>query len=49
MRFDVSSNEYAQETLKKFTQDLENGTIENENSKKKDSHKVEKGDDDYVM
>lgn len=49
MRFDVSSNEYAQETLRKFTQDLENGTIENENSKKKDRHKVEKGDDDYVM
>ena len=44
MRFDVSSNEYAQETLRKFTQDLEN-----EDSKKKDSHKVEKGDDDYVM
>lgn len=49
MRFDVSSNEYAQETLRKFTQDLENGTLENEDSKKKDSHKVEKGDDDYVM
>ena len=49
MRFDVSSNEYAQETLRKFTQDLENGTPENEDSKKKDSHKVEKGDDDYVM
>ena len=49
MRFDVSSNEYAQETLRKFTQDLENGTLENVDSKKKDSHKVEKGDDDYVM
>lgn len=49
MRFDVSSNEYAQETLRKFTQDLENGTLENEDFKKKDSHKVEKGDDDYVM
>ena len=49
MRFDVSSNEYAQETLRKFTQDLEKGTLENEDSKKKDSHKVEKGDDDYVM
>ncbi len=49
MRFDVSSNEYAQETLRKFTQDLESGTLENVDSKKKDSHKVEKGDDDYVM
>lgn len=49
MRFDVSSNEYAQETLREFTQDLENGALENEDSKKKDSHKVEKGDDDYVM
>lgn len=49
MRFDVNSNEYAQETLRKFTQDLENGTLDNENHKKKDSHKVEKGDDDYVM
>lgn len=49
MGFDVSSNEYAQETLRKFTQDLENGTLENEDSKKKDSHKVENGDDDYVM
>ena len=49
MRFDVSSNEYAQETLRKFTQDLENGALENEDSKKKHSHKVEKGDDDYVM
>ncbi len=49
MRFDVSSNEYAQETLRKFTQDLENGTLDNEDNKKKDSHKVEKGDDDYVM
>lgn len=49
MRFDVSSNEYAQETLRKFTQDLENGTLNNEDSKKKDSHNVEKGDDDYVM
>ena len=49
LRFYVSSNEYAQETLRKFTQDLENGTLENEDSKKKDSHKIEKGDDDYVM
>lgn len=49
MRFDVSSNEYAQETLRKFTRDLENGTLDNEETKKKDSHKVEKGDDDYVM
>ena len=49
MRFDVNSNEYAQETLRKFTQDLENGTLDNENHKKKDSHRVEKGDDDYVM
>ena len=49
MRFDVNSNEYAQETLRKFKQDLENGTLDNEDHKKKDSHKVEKGDDDYVM
>ena len=35
MRFDVSSNEYAQETLRKFTQDLENGTLENEDFKRK--------------
>ncbi len=49
MRFDVNSNEYAQETLRKFTQDLENGTLDNEDHKKKDSHKVEKDDDDYVM
>lgn len=32
-----------------ITQDLENGTLDNEEHKKKDSHKVEKGDDDYVM
>lgn len=49
MRFDVSSNEYAQEILKKFTQDLENGNLDNKDNKKKDNHKVEKGDDDYVM
>ena len=48
MRVDVSSNEYAQETLKKFTQDKK-GALENKDSKKKYSHKVEKGDDDYVM
>lgn len=49
MRFDVNSNEYAQETLRKFTQDLENGTLDNEDNKKKDDYKVEKGDDDYIM
>lgn len=49
MKFDVSSNEYAQETLRKFRENLENGTLDQEEQKKKDSHKVEKGDDDYVM
>lgn len=49
MKFDVSSNEYAQETLRKFRGNLENGTLDQEEQKKKDSHKVEKGDDDYVM
>lgn len=45
IKFDVNSNEYAQETLRKFTHDLE----DNENDKNKDSHKIKKGDDDYIM
>ena len=49
MKFDVSSNEYAQETLKKFTHDLENGTLDKENSKKKEDYNPDKTDDDYVM
>lgn len=49
IRFDVSSNEYAQETLKKFTNDLENGTLDEEDSKKKEDYNPDKTDDDYVM
>ena len=47
IQVDISSNQHAQEILDKFRQDLENGTLEQE--KKEDSHKVEKGDDDYIM
>lgn len=44
-----TTEEHVEEVLKQFEQDLENGTLEKEEQKKKYSHKVEKGDDDYVM
>lgn len=49
MKVNLNTDEYVDEVLKKFEQDLENGTLEQEEQKKKYSHKVEKGDDDYVM
>lgn len=44
-----TTDEQVAEVLKQFEYDLENGTLEQEEQKKKYSHKVEKGDDDYVM
>ena len=44
-----TTDEYVDEVVKQFEQDLEKGVFEQEEQKKKDSHKVEKGDDDYVM
>lgn len=49
MKVNFNTSEYAEEILNKFEQDLENGTLEQEEQKKEYSHKVEKGDDDYVM
>ena len=50
IRFDVkTTDEYVDEVITQFEKDLENGTLEQEEQKKKISHKVEKGDDDYIM
>lgn len=50
IRFDVkTTDEYVDEVITQFEKDLENGTLEQEEIKKKYSHKVEKGDDDYIM
>lgn len=50
LKFDAkTTDEYVDEVLTQFEQDLENGVFEQEEMKKKYSHKVEKGDDDYVM
>lgn len=50
LKFDVkTTDEYVDEVLNQFEKDLENGVFEQEEMKKKYSHKVEKGDDDYVM
>lgn len=49
MKSQINSDEYAQEVLTKFTQDLENGTLDNQGQKNNDDYNPEKGDDDYVM
>ena len=43
IRFDVkTTDEYVDEVITQFEKDLENGTLEKEEQKKKISHKVEK-------
>lgn len=49
-RFDLSgtTSDYATQTLNEFTQNLDNGNLDEDKKKKEDEFKVEKGDDDYI-
>lgn len=49
MKVQIDSDEYAQEVLTKFVQDLENGTLDKQGQKNNDDYNPDKGDDDYVM
>ena len=51
LRFDTrtSTDEQVDKVLNQFEKDLENGVFEQEETKKKYSHKVENGDNDYIM
>lgn len=44
-----TTDDYVNEVIKQFEQDLENGVFEQEEQNEKYNHKVEKGDNDYVM
>ena len=49
MKAHINSDEYAQEVLTKFAQDLENGTLDKKVQKNNYDYNPDKGDDDYVM
>lgn len=51
LRFDTrtSTDEQVDKVLNQFEKDLENGVFEQEETEKKYSHKVENGDNDYIM
>ena len=51
LKFDITTptDEQVEKVLDQFEKDLENGVFEKEEMKKKYDHKVEKGDNDYIM
>lgn len=51
LKFDITTptDEQVDKVLDQFEKDLENGVFEKKEMKKKYDHKVEKGDNDYIM